>query len=121
MVFADCFFLWDTKDLSLLSIRGYRSTLAHIFWQAGLDVSQDLDLSALFQGFAKSAPPRLPSIPAWYLSLVLSSLTKFLYEPLRLASLRDATLKSSFLLVLASARRVSELHGFSSAEVCHSF
>ncbi|MPD03284.1 hypothetical protein E2C01_098912 [Portunus trituberculatus] len=41
------------------------------------------------------------------------------YEPLHLASLRDVALKSSFLLALASACRVSELHGLS-AEVCHS-
>ncbi|MPC95382.1 hypothetical protein E2C01_090590 [Portunus trituberculatus] len=84
-----------------------------------MDISQNMDLSDLFQGFAMSAPPRSPCIPAWDLPLVFNSLTKAPYEPLRLASLQDVTLKVSFLLALASARRVSELHGLS-AEVRHS-
>lgn len=105
--------------MSLPSIRGYRSALGPILRQSGLNVSHDLDLSALFRGFAKSAPPRSPRIPAWDLSLVLRSLMKSPYEPLRLASMRDMALKTSFLLALASVRRVSELHGLS-AEVRHS-
>ena len=84
-----------------------------------MNVSHDLDLSALFRGFAKSAPPRSPRIPAWDLSLVLRSLMKSPYELLRLASMRHVALKTSFLLALASAHQVSELHGLS-AEVRHS-
>ncbi|MPC54634.1 hypothetical protein E2C01_048558 [Portunus trituberculatus] len=103
MDLADFIFLWDTKHLSLPSIKGYRSALDPIFQQAGLDISQDRDLSALFQGFAKLASPHSPRIPAWDLSLVLRSLMKSPYEPLRLASLRDVALKFSFLLALASA------------------
>ena len=56
---------------------------------------------------------------AWDLSLVLRSLLKEPYEPLRKASTRDVSLKTVFLLALASARRVSDLHGLS-AEVRHS-
>ena len=41
------------------------------------------------------------------------------YEPLRQASLRHVTLKTVFLLALASAKRVGELHGISH-EVRHS-
>ena len=82
-------------------------------------MSHDLDLSALFRGFAKSAPPCSPRIPAWDLSLVLHSLIKSHYELLCLASLRDVALKTSFLLAFASVRRVSELLGLT-AEVRHS-
>ena len=112
-------YLWDTKHLSLPSIRGYRSALGPVLRQAGLDISHNEDLSALFRAFANSAPPRSPRIPSWDLSLVLRSLMRAPYEPIRLASLRDVTLKTAFLLALASARRVSELHGLS-AGVRHS-
>ncbi|MPC29698.1 hypothetical protein E2C01_022944 [Portunus trituberculatus] len=64
------YFLWDTKHLSLPSIRGYRSALGPVFQQASLDISRDRDLSALFQGFAKLAPPCSPRISACDLSLV---------------------------------------------------
>ncbi|MPC60384.1 hypothetical protein E2C01_054428 [Portunus trituberculatus] len=77
------------------------------------------DLSSLFRSFVVSCPPCVPQLPAWDLSLVLRSLLRPPYDPLRTASLRDVSLKTMFLLVLTSARRVSGLHGLS-AEVCHS-
>ena len=45
--------------------------------------------------------------------MVLQSLTEALYEPLRQASLRDVSLKTNFLLTLASAKMISKLHGIS--------
>lgn len=102
-----------------MSLPSISSALAPIFRQAGLDIYLNLDLSALFQGFAKSAPPRSPCIPVWDLSLVLNSLTKAPYEHLHLASLWDVALKALFLLALASACQVSKFHVVS-AEVRHS-
>ena len=125
---ADFFlFLWPNKRLSLPSLRGYRSALAPVLRQAGLDISTDKDLSDLFRGLANSTPSRPQRLPAWDVSLVLRSLLRpFLrsllrppYELLRSASLPDVTLKTAFLLALASARRVSELHALT-AEVRHS-
>ena len=52
------------------------------------------------------------------MSLVLYILTRHPYEPLKKASNKDFTLKTLFLLALASAQRVSDLHGLL-AEVCH--
>ena len=49
--------------------------------------------------------------PAWNVTLVLQSLTCTPYEPLRLSLERHLTLKMCFFLALASAKRVSELHG----------
>ncbi|MPC41874.1 hypothetical protein E2C01_035480 [Portunus trituberculatus] len=85
---------------------------------SGIDLSTDPDLSSLFCSFVVSCPPRLPRLPAWNLSLVLWSLLRP-YEPLRTASLRDVLFKTVFLLVLASAHRVSGLHSLST-EVRHS-
>lgn len=45
------------------------------------------------------------------MTLILSSLTRTLYEPLRGSSDRALTLKTVFLLALASTKRVGELHG----------
>ena len=104
-------YLWDTRNLSLSAIRGYRSALAPVLQQVGLDISNDRDLFALFRGFSRSCPSRLPQVPAWDLSLVLRSLLKPPYEPLHSASIRDVAMKTAFLLALASALGVSEPHG----------
>ena len=117
---ADFFlFLRNTKRLSISAIRGYRSALAPVLRQSGVDLTTDKDLAALLRSFAVSCPPRSSRLPAWDLSLVLRSLLRAPYEPLRTASTRDVSLKAVFLLALATARRVSELHGLS-AEVRHS-
>ena len=49
----------------------------------------------------------------WSLSLVLRCLSRPPFEPIKLASDKHLTWKTSFLLALASAKIVSELHGFS--------
>jgi hypothetical protein len=52
-------------------------------------------------------------VPAWDLFLVLSFLREPPFEPLASSSWADLTLKTVFLLSLASGRRASEVHGFS--------
>ena len=55
--------------------------------------------------------PRVtPVLPQWDLGIVLEALSKPPYEPLREASFKHLTLKTVFLLVMASAGRLSELH-----------
>ena len=51
--------------------------------------------------------------PAWDVSLVLQSLTGAPYEPLRTCEERFLAQKTLFLLALASAKRISELHALS--------
>ena len=54
--------------------------------------------------------PRLTMVlPQWDLGIVLEALGKRPYEPLREASLKHLTLKTVFLLAMASAGRRSEL------------
>ena len=55
-------------------------------------------------------PPGRSLLPMWNLSVVLSALTKKLFEPLRQAAPRDSTLKVLFLLTATSAYRVSEIY-----------
>ena len=55
--------------------------------------------------------PRVtPVLPQWDLGIVLEALSKPPYEPLREASFKHLTLKTVFLLTMASAGRRSELH-----------
>ena len=49
-------------------------------------------------------------VPPWNLDLVLTSLTKAPYEPLRQAPLKFLTWKTVFLVAITSARRASEIH-----------
>ena len=54
--------------------------------------------------------PRVtPVLPQWDLGIVLEALSKPPYEPLREASFKHLTLKTVFLLAMASAGRRSEL------------
>ena len=73
----------------------------------------------MFRSFEKSCPPCEIRPPDWNLSPVLRCLSRPPFEPLKLASNKHLTWKTSFLLALASAKRVSELHGLSFL-VCHS-
>ena len=55
--------------------------------------------------------PRVtPVLPQWDLGIVLEALSEPPYEPLREASFKHLTLKTVFLLAMASAGRRSELH-----------
>ena len=54
-------------------------------------------------------PRVMPVLPQWDLGILLEALSKPPYEPLREASLKHLTLKTVFLLAMASAERHSEL------------
>ena len=74
----------------------------------------------MFHSFEKSCPPREVQPLDWNLFLVLRCLSQTPFEPLKLASDKHRTWKTSFLLALTSAKRVSELHSLS-FRVCHSW
>lgn len=67
----------------------------------------------LIKSFEQSCPPRELIPPTWDLTLVPSILTRAPCEPLCQALDRHLTLKTVFLLALASSKRVGELHGLS--------
>ena len=55
-------------------------------------------------------PRTTPVLPQWDLGVVLEAPSKSPYEPLREAYFKHLTLKTVFLLAMASAGRRSELH-----------
>ena len=67
----------------------------------------------LFCSFAKTCSPQDLRPPAWDVALVLQSLTNQPYEPIRETEELFFAQKTLFLIALASAKRVGELHALS--------
>ncbi|XP_076048954.1 uncharacterized protein LOC143029809 [Oratosquilla oratoria] len=115
---ASFHFLRKSKKISLSAVQGYRAALNQVFSLKDMDLALSPEISMLFRHFRKSCPPREITSP-WDVALVLNSLRGPPYEPLRDAHLKDLTLKTVFLLALASSKRVGELHAIS-YRVAHS-
>ncbi len=115
---ADFFiFLFESKGCQPATIRGYRSMLSNTLrFGRRCDIGTNHVLSELIKSFQLRKPVTRSLTPKWNLSWVLLSLNKAPYEPLSEASMLDLTVKTVFLLSLASARRVSEIHALSVEE-----
>ena len=105
--------LREDKGFSLSALKGYRSAVTSVFNLKGLDLANSKELYMLFRSFAKTCSPQDLHPPAWDVALVLQSLTNQPYEPIREAEEHFLTQKTLFLIALASAKRVGELHALS--------
>ena len=103
-------YLFEEKQLKPATIAGYRTAIADHLGSDGSIVSQSRELNRLIASFYRDKPRQDRAIPSWDLSLVLLSLNKQPFEPLREASLRHLTFKTVFLLALVSGKRRSEIH-----------
>ena len=101
------------KGLSVSAVKGYRSALNSVFALKGMDLADSRPISMLIRSFSKSVRPEELRLPAWDVTLVLQSLTRAPYEPLRTSDERFLAQKTLFLLALASAKRIGELHALS--------
>ena len=99
------------KGLLISAVKGHRSALNSVFALKGMDLAASREISMLIRSFSKSTRPKKLRPPAWNVALVLQSLTRAPYEPLRSSDERFLAQKTLFLLALASAKRVAELHG----------
>ena len=121
------YWLRFTKGLSVSSLRGYRSALSAVFRFHLPSLSSDPVFWDLLRSFRLSSAERVMRPPAWDLSKVLQYLVTSAFEPLSHASFRALTLKTLFLLALATAKRVGELQALSSlvtfvgADACLSY
>ena len=70
-------------------------------------------VSHLIRGAASLRVRMRSTIPRWDIFLVLAFLREARFEPLHQASYADLTYKTFFLITLATARRVSEVHSLS--------
>ena len=105
--------LRQDKGLSVSAVKGYCSALNSVLALKGLDLAASREITTLLRSFARSVNPVELRPPAWDVSLVLQSLTGAPYEPLRTCEERFLAQKTLFLLALASAKRIGELHALS--------
>ena len=105
--------LRQDKGLSVSAVKGYCSALNSVLALKGLDLAASREITTLLRSFARSVNPVELRPPAWDISLVLQSLTGAPYEPLRTCEERFLAQKTLFLLALASAKRIGELHALS--------
>ena len=110
------FLTWlrSSRRLGVSSIRGYRSMLSAVFRFHLPSLSSDPVLRDLLRSFKLSSAECILCPPAWDLAKVLRYLNSPHFEPLSQASLRAPSLKTLFLLALATAKRVDELQALSS-------
>ena len=106
-------YLHDVKRLSIPCIRGYRSMLTTVFRWKIPDLLDSPLLRDLIRSFSNKnpVPRRIP--PEWDLTVVLSALTRAPYEPLGTTSFKNLTMKTLFLVSLATTKRVGELQALS--------
>ena len=105
--------LWEVKKFSVPTIKAYRSMLSAVFRFKIPSISSDPSLKDLIRSFAIQRPRCSSSFPAWDLDVVLKHLMSSAYEPLEQQDLRTITKKALFLVALATAKRVGELHALS--------
>ena len=107
------YYLFDSQSLSPQSIKGYRSCLASVLSHTGMAAAvqaktmSDMIMSMELQ--TRVTIRMTPVLPQWDLDIILEALSKPPCVPLREASLKHLTLKTFFLLAMASAGRHSEL------------
>ena len=100
--------LRDERRLTITTIKGYRAAIASVQSRVGTNGY----LTSLFRSFTVAAPPSQP-LPRWYLDVVLRYLRSPVFEPLGDLNFRRLSAKTLFLLSLATAKRVSEIHAVS--------
>ena len=98
------------KGSPVSAVKGYCAALNSVFALKGTDLAAFRPISMLIRSFSKSVRLEELRSPAWDVTLVLQSLTRAPYEPLRTSDERFLAQKMLFLLALASAKRVGELH-----------
>ena len=90
------------QDGHMLTLWAQRATILH-------RVQTFIDL---LSSFHRDRPKSSRNLPKWNLSVVLNELTKTPFEPMKDTDLKHLTLKTAFLLALASGKRRSEIHAW---------
>ena len=108
------FFIYLYQDLNRYpsTIDGYRTAIVDTLGPAEHHITQSSDLHMLLSSFHRDRPKSSRNLPKWNLSVVLNELTKAPFEPMKDTDLKHLTLKSAFLLALASSKRCSEIHAW---------
>ena len=104
------FTLFDAHGLSPQTVKGYRTCLGSVLNRTGkAKVVLHETISDMIASMELQRDRVTPVLPQSDLGIVLEALSKPPYEPLREASFQHLTLKTVFLLAMASAERRNEL------------
>ena len=92
------------------TVKGYKSAILaiHRGLPNGMRLRNDPDRSLYFliEGMNNVRPPQRKIMPEWDLSTVLKSLNQCPYETLQSASVKDLTVKTVFLIAIASGKKM---------------
>ena len=108
------FFMYLYQDLNRRpsTIDGYRTAIVDTLGPTAHHIAHNADLHRLLSSFHRDRPKSSRNLPKWNLSVVLNELTKAPFEPMKDTDLKHLTLKTAFLLALASGKRRSEIHAW---------
>ena len=108
------FFMYLYQDLNRCpsTSDGYRTAIIDTLGPAGHHIAQSSDLHRLLSNFHRDRPKSSRNLPKWNLSVVLNELTTAPIEPMKDTDFKHLTLKTAFLLALASGKRRSEIHAW---------
>ena len=93
-------------------IDSYRMAIVGTLGPAGCHISQSSDLNRLLASFHRHRPKSSRNLPKLNLSVVLIELTKAPFEPMKDTDLKHLTLKTAFLIALASGKCQSKIHAW---------
>ena len=115
------FFMYLYQDLNRCpsTIDGYRMAIVDTLGPAGHHILQSSDLHRLLSSFHRDRPKNSRNLPKLNLSVVLNELTKAPFEPMKDTDLKHLTLKTAFLLALASGKHRSKIHAWVANKVCN--
>ena len=103
-------YLYQDLNRHPSTINGYRTTIVDTLGPVAHHVAHNADLHSLLSSFHRDHPKSSRNLPKWNLSVVLNELTKAPFKPMKDTDLKHLTLKTAFLLALASSKRRSEIH-----------
>ena len=108
------FFMYLYQDLNRRpsTIDGYRTAIVDTLGPTAHHIAHNADLHRLLSSFHRDRPKSSRNLPKWNLSVVLNELTKAPFEPMKDTDLKHLTLKTAFLLALASGKHRSEIHAW---------
>ncbi|XP_071085823.1 uncharacterized protein [Haliotis cracherodii] len=103
--------LRSTRNLKGSTLGTYLAAISSVLTMAnGIKLTKVPELIALLRSFRHEDQQKSFRAPAWDLNIVLQHLTSDAYEPLQQADFVHLTQKTLFLLALATAARISEIH-----------
>ena len=105
-------YLYQDLNRRPSTIDGYRTAIVDTLGPAGPHIAQSSDLHRLLSSFHRDCPKSSRNLPKWNLSVVLNELTRAPFEPMKDTDLEHLTLKTAFLLALASGKHCSEIHAW---------